>query len=167
MNENTISTLEQGQASAKGQFDKTMSGLKDGINNATAGVEQAQATMRDGMGKVMKTAEDMMTFSQGNLEALTKSSQIFATGMQDLSQGWAAMARASMDDMMGTMRAMTSVKSIKDVVELQSSLLRTTMEKAVAQTGQMAERSMKVSEQAFAPIGARLTLATEKLSHIG
>ena len=111
MNENTISTLEQGQASAKGQFDKTMSGLKDGINNATAGVEQAQATMRDGMGKVMKTAEDMMTFSQGNLEALTKSSQIFATGMQDLSQGWAAMARASMDDMMGTMRAMTSVKS--------------------------------------------------------
>ncbi len=148
-------------------LDRTVADLKDGVASATAGLEQAQATMQDGMHKAMKSAEEMLAFSQGNLEAFTKSSQIFSAGMQDLSQSLAAAARASMEETINTFKAMAGVKSVKDAMDLQSKLLRNAMEKAVAQTGQVADSSIKVSEQAFAPISARLTLATEKFGRIG
>ena len=148
-------------------FDRTVSSLKDGVANATAGLEQAQATVRDGMQKAMKSAEDMIAFGQGNIEAIAKSSQILVSGMQDLSQSFAAAARASMDETIGTIKAMAGAKSVKEAIDLQSRLLRSTMEKAVAQTGQATDSSMKLSEQAFAPIGARIALATEKFGRIG
>ncbi len=37
------------EAIAHDNIERTMSGLKDGVATATAGMEQAQATMRDGM----------------------------------------------------------------------------------------------------------------------
>ncbi len=149
------------------KFDRTVSSLKDGVANATAGLEQAQATVRDGMQKAMKSAEDMIAFGQGNIEAIAKSSQILVSGMQDLSQSFAAAARASMDETLGTIKAMAGAKSVKEAIDLQSRLLRSTMEKAVAQTGQATDSSMKLSEQAFAPISARIALATEKFGRIG
>jgi phasin family protein len=152
---------------AQDNIDRTMSGLKDGIAGATAGVEQAQATMRDGMQKAMKTAEEMFAFNQGTFEAMTRSSQIFAAGMQDMGQSFAAAARASMDETVGAFKALAGVKSIKEAVDLQTNLLRSTMEKAVSQTSQMTDSTIKLSEQAFAPLGARLSLATEKFGRIG
>ena len=148
-------------------LDRTVSGLKDSVANATAGLEQAQATMRDGVQKVMKSAEDMFAFTQGNFEALTKSSQILVTGIQDLSQSFAASARASMDETIGTFKAMAGAKSVKEAVELQSKLVRSAMETAVSHTGQVTDTSLKLSEQAFAPISARIALASEKFGRLG
>ena len=112
----------------------------------------------------MQTAEQLVTFGQGNVEALVKSSQIFATGMQDLSKLMAASAQATMDDAMNAFRAMTGVRSLKDAADLQASLARSTVEKALTQSSQVAETSFKVAEQAFAPISGRLSLAVQSFS---
>ena len=152
---------------AQENIERTMSGLKDGVATATAGVEQAQATIREGMQKVVKTAEEMFAFSQGNLDAVTRSGQILATGMQDMGQTFAAAARASMDETMGTFKAMAGVKSIKDAMDLQASLIRSAMEKAVAHTSTLTDSTMKLTEQSFAPISARLSLAAEKFGRVG
>ena len=109
----------------------------------------------------MKTAEEFVTFGQGNVEALVKSSQILASGMQDLSKQMAASAQASMDEAMSMFKALSGVKSVKEAVELQTSLARTTVEKALTQTGHVAETSFKLAEQAIAPIAGRLSLAVE------
>ncbi len=148
-------------------FERTVSGLKDGVATATAGMEQAQATMRDGVQKAIKSAEDLVAFGQGNFEAVTKSSQILATGLQDMTQTFAAAARASMDETMSTFKAMSGVKSVKEAIDLQSKLVRSTIEKAVSQTSQLTDTSIKLSEQVLAPISARVTLAAEKFSRIG
>lgn len=162
----TTAALQQGQDAVNGNIDRTMSGLKDGVANATAGLEQAQGKMKDGMAKAMTTAQDAIAFGQGNFEAVARASQILATGLQDMGQTAAAAAKASMDDTMGTVRAMAGAKSIKEAMELQANLLRSMMEKAVAQTGRFAETSMKLSEQTFAPIGARVALATETFGRL-
>ena len=152
---------------ASENFDHTVSSLKDGVAAATAGTEKAQAALQDGIQKAMKSAEEAFAFSQGNIEAFTKSSQILASGIQDMTQTLAAATRTSMDETMGLLKAMSGVKSIKDAMDLQSKLVRSAMEKAVLQTGQMTDSTMKLSEQAFAPIGARLSLAAEKFGRIG
>lgn len=109
----------------------------------------------------MQTAEQIVSFNQGNLEALVKSGQIVATGLQDLSKQMAATAQATMDEALNTFRAMTGVRSVREIVDLQASLARSTVEKTLTQTGQVAETSLKLAEQAMAPLASRVSVAVQ------
>ena len=127
-----------------------------------AGFNTISTQEKTNMEKAMKTAEEMMSFGQGNLEAVVKSSQIWAAGMQDIGKQMAASAQAQMDQTMATLKALAAVKSFKEAVELQSSLARSSVEKAVTETGKLTDASLKLAEQTLAPITARVTLAAEK-----
>lgn len=109
----------------------------------------------------MKTAEEFVTFGQGNVEAFVRSSQVLATGMQDLSKHMAATAQASFDEAMGTFKAIATARSVREAMGLQAALARSTFEKAVTQTGQVAESTLKLTEQVMAPLASRLSLAVE------
>jgi phasin family protein len=150
-------------ATSKG-LEATVSNLHEGAAKATAGFEATQAKMKEGVEKAMKTAEELVAFSQGNVEAIVKSSQIWATGVQDLSKTFAAAAKASMDESMAAFKALTGVKSLKDAIELQSSFARAALEKSLAESGKLTDASIKLTEQALAPITARVTVAVEKFS---
>ena len=151
------------EAAGKG-FASTVSGLKDGMTQAAAGFADTQAKVKEGMEKAMKTAEELMAFSQGNLEAMVKSGQIWAAGVQDIGKQMAANAQASFDETMSTWKALSGAKSLKDAFDLQASLARATMEKTLAESGKLTDASMKLTEQAMAPLTARFTLAMEKFS---
>lgn len=112
----------------------------------------------------MTTAEQFVSFGQANLEAMMKSGQIWTAGVQELSVKLAASAQASLDETLSTMRAMSGVKSLRDAFDLQNGLARSAMEKTVSETGRLAETSMKLAEQAAAPITARLTAAVDMVS---
>ncbi len=109
----------------------------------------------------MKTAEQFITFGQGNVEALVKSGQIVATGMQDLSKQVAANAQAAVEESISTFRAMTSVKSFKEAMELQQSFARSAFQKAMSQTSALTEASFKLAEQAVQPLAGRMTIGND------
>lgn len=109
----------------------------------------------------MKTAEQFISFGQGNIEALVKASQIMATGLQDLTKQITANAQSAMDESMSTFRAMAGVKSVKEAFDLQTSFARSSIEKAVSQTGALSETSFKIAEQVYGPLAGRVTLAAE------
>ena len=160
---NTVETIKATTVEAATKsYEQTVAGLKDGMAQASAGVEQTQAKLKEGMDKAMKTAEAMVTFGQGNIEALTKSSQIWATGVQDLSKQVAATAQASLEETLNLFKSFGTVKSLKEAIDLQSSLTRSSLEKAMAESGKLTDASLKLTEQAFAPITARVNLAVEK-----
>jgi phasin family protein len=138
--------------------------LNEGVSQAAGGIEQTQTKMKEGMEKVMKTAEELVAFGQGNFEAFVKSGQIWAAGVQDLSKQVAATAQASMDETVSTIKAMSGVKSLKDAIDLQSNFARAAMEKTLAESGRLTDASLRLTEQALAPITARVTLAVEKFA---
>jgi phasin family protein len=109
----------------------------------------------------MKTAEQFITFGQGNVEALVKSSQIVVTGLQDITKQIASNAQAAVDAGLAQVRALSGVRSVKEAFDLQATYTRTAFEKAVAQGGALTETSFKLAEEAFAPIAGRVTLAVE------
>jgi phasin family protein len=150
-------------AAAKGT-EATVSILKDSVAKATAGVEATQATVKEGMEKVMKTAEDFVAFSQGNIEAFVKAGQIWTTGLQDLSKHFVASAKESLDESIATFKAISTAKSLKDALDLQSAYARSTVEKTLAESGKLTDASFKLTEQALAPLTARVTVAVEKFS---
>jgi phasin family protein len=143
---------------------KTIEGVKEAANVATATFEQAQVQLKEGTQRAMKTAEQIAHFSQGNVEAFVKSSQIWATGLQDISKLMAANAKTTMDETMSTFKALTTVKSLKEAFDLQTNFARASLEKAVSESGKITEHSLKVAEQALAPISARVNAAVETFS---
>jgi phasin family protein len=156
----TVAT-DQGGAAA---IDATVENLKEGVAKATAGFEDTQIKMKEGMEKAMKNAEEFVAFSQGNVEAMIKSSQIWATGMQDLSKHIASAAQASMEEGMSTFKALSSVKSLKDAFDLQANYARAALEKTMAESGKLTDASFKLTEQALAPLTARMNVAVEKFA---
>ena len=160
----TLEIAQTVESEATKGIDATVTNLKEGAAKATAGFEATQAKMKEGVEKAMKTAEELVAFNQGNIEALVKSSQIWASGMQDLSKHLAAAAQASLDESMSALKAMTSVKSLKDAFDLQSSFARSALEKSLAESGKLTDASFKLTEQALAPITARVTVAVEKFA---
>ena len=145
-------------------IESTVTGLQAGPATATAGSDTAQATIKQDMEKAMKTAEEFLAFGQGNVEAFMKSGQIWAAGVQDLSKQVVASAQASFDETMSTFKAMAGVKSLKDAMDLQAGLARSTVEKTLAESGKLTDASFRLTEQALAPITARVTLAVEKFA---
>jgi phasin family protein len=159
-----VPAIEDQTAAAGKGFEAAASGLKDDMARATVGFADTQEKVKEGMEKAMKTAEELMAFSQGNLEAMVKSGQIWAAGVQDIGKQIAANAQASFEETMSTFKALTSVKSVKDAFDLQATLARTTVEKTLSESGKLTDASMKLTEQALAPITARVSLAMEKFA---
>ena len=110
---------------------------------------------------MIKTPEEFVSFGQANVDAMVKSSQILATGVQDLTKQFATAAQASIEEVMANFRAISTVKSVKEAIELQTNLARSAVEKSLAQTGQVADQSFKLAEQALAPIAGRLAIASD------
>ncbi len=156
-------TAEQISAEAP----KVAAAVSDAAGQAVAGFEKTQVKLKEGMEKAMKTAEEIMSFNQGNIDALMKSSQIWAAGIQDLSKQWAATAQTAMGETMSTFKALSGVKSLKEAIDLQTSLARSSMEKAMAESGKFTDASVKLAEQTMAPLAARVTLAVETFSKAG
>jgi phasin family protein len=127
----------------------------------------AATPIKQGVTRAMKTAEQIAQFHQGNMEAIVKSSQIWASGLQDLSKHVATNAQATMEETISTFRAMTSVKSLKEAFELQSSFARASMEKAMSESSKLTETGLKLAEQAYAPITARVNAAVEVFTNRG
>jgi len=153
---------DESVAIAQKGLDRTVAHLHDSVAAATANAAQSQTKLKQQVENMMKTAEQFVAFGQGNVEALTSSGQIFANGLQEIGKQIAASTQASIEETAATYRALTGVKSFKDAMELQASLVRNMMQRSVTDTGRVADASLRLVEQAMAPITARVSLATEQ-----
>ncbi len=156
--------VHRSTAQAASGMDQTVAAIKTGMSQAAAGFETTQASFKEGVERVMKTTEEIVAFNQGNYEAMVKSGQIWAAGVQDLSRQFAASAQASFEQGMANLKALTSVKSFKEAVDLQSNLARSAIEKTLANSSKLTDASLKLTEQALAPITARVNLAVQTFS---
>lgn len=140
--------------------------VSETITQTRAGIEAAQTRMEKGMDQAMKTVEEFVTFGRGNVEAMMQSGQIWATGLQDLGKQVAATAQAQFEGTMSAFKALAGARSMKDAFELQTTFARTTFEKTLAESGRLTESSIKLTEQALAPVTARVSLAVEKFGAV-
>ena len=135
-----------------------------GVERAAKALEASQAKITENMEKATKTAEQMMAFGQGNMEAMVKASQIYVTGVQDISKQFAASSKASLKEAVAFTKSLTGVKSVKEAIDLQTGFTKSSIEKAVSETNKLTDASVKLAEQTIAPITARITLAIENFS---
>lgn len=78
-----------------------------------------------------------------------------------MGRNLAAATQSSLDDANKAMAAFASVRSIRDLMDVQASLFRTAMERTLARSVQMTSSSFELTQQAMQPISARITAAAK------
>ena len=131
---------------------KIQDAVKDARQRAETAFEKAQAA-----------AADANEFSRGNLEALVESGKILASGVQAMGKTYAEQVKSTFEALQADAKELTSVKSPKDFVELQSKLARKYFDNAVAYNSKSAELALKLANDAFQPLSSRVSLAVEKV----
>lgn len=111
---------------------------------------------------MMKAAEEAAEFGRGNVEAMTKATQIYVAGVQDLGRQTFAIMQGLTDHALAGAKALSGVKSLHEAAQIQSNFARAAIEKSVAESAKLGEAALKLTEEAMAPITARMTLASEK-----
>jgi phasin family protein len=121
-------------------------------------------TSTQGMKTMINSTVDFAAIGKDNLEAFTASSKIWAAGVQDLTQQFAATAKASFEESLATFKAFSTVKSFKEAIDLQTNFSKAAIAKALAESTKLTEASMKLTEQAMAPLTARMAVAVGSMS---
>lgn len=136
----------------------------ESASSTRAGKEKTMDQVNRAADNMFKAAEDAAAFGRGNVEALAKATQAYVSGVQDLSRQTMAMVQGLADQSLESAKALSGVRSLKDAAEIQAGLARAAFERTIADTTKLQETALKVAEQSFAPLSARMTLAVEKMS---
>ena len=127
-------------------------------------VDKTQAQIHEGLRTTEKHTEEYMSLGQGASDAVMKATQVWAAGVQDLAKQVAASAQSSLDEALATFKALLSVKSPQEALELETKAARSALERTLAESSRIGDTSIKLFEQTLAPLAARASMAVEKTS---
>jgi phasin family protein len=134
--------------------------MNDAVSEMQTRSQAAYEKSSEMMGEMSDTAK-------GNVEAMVESGKIFQTGMQDLARAYVEDAKSVYEQMTADLKEMAAVKSPTELLQLQGKILRRNFDTMVAASSKNTEKMMKLSNDAFAPISARLSVAAEKMTKVG
>lgn len=109
-------------------------------------------------------AGEATEFAKGNVEAVVESGKIFAEGAKVLGADMVAESKSAFETMTADVKEMAAIKSPADFFKFQSELMRRNFDAAVATGSKNTEALLKLTNDAFAPISTRVSLAVEKVS---
>lgn len=110
------------------------------------------------------TIRDFAAFGAANIEAVTASGKIWAEGMTGLTNQFSSTAKASLEETVAAFRALTAAKTLKEAIDLQGNYGKAAFANAVAVSRNLTEASIRLAEQAVAPLTARVAVAVDSLA---
>jgi len=133
---------------------------------ATAGIasfEEIQAKLRDGLAKANALAQEAFEFNKGTVETVVQATKTYGEGLKALVSETTASSRTQFEQTAATLRELAAARSLAKVVELQSQIVRTTTQHALAESTKFFEAYVKLTTDAFAPLPERAKEAVSKV----
>ncbi len=135
------------------------------VKEATAKVEtfvaDTQKTMTEQFEKFSKGFEGLSSFSQENVDALVKSSEIAAKAAEGIGSEISAFSKKAFEDSVAAAQDFASAKTMTELFEKQTAFAQSAFEGWVHQATKMNEIYVAAAKDITAPIGARVTKAGE------
>lgn len=116
------------------------------------------------MDSLTQNLADTQSATQKNIDAITKSSQIWVEGWHGLSQGLMAMLQAQYDHNLATWKALTAVRSLQEAMSVQANFVRLSLDNVFAETSKLAKASMQLAERTIAPMKAGMSSAVDRVN---
>jgi len=132
------------------------------VKNVTA---EAQTRAKAAYDKFQAYAGEMTDMTKGNVEALVESGKILGAGVQTIARSEVEAAKGAFETLTADLKAMAAIKNPTELFKLQGEIARRNFDAAVARYSKTAEVSMKLANDAFAPLSSRMSLAAERLSN--
>jgi phasin family protein len=129
-------------------------------------MSEMQSRAKAAYEKSTEMAGESTEFAKGNVEAMVEAGKIWMTGLQDMARSNAEDAKTAFEAATSDMKEMAAAKSPTDLFQLQGELMRRNADKAMEMGSRNAELTMKLVNDAFAPIGSRVSVAQEKFSKV-
>ena len=141
--------------------------VKAGAAAAQKGYEQAMALTKEQVDKASRAVfqgyDEMNALGKENLDAVVASGTIVAKGMESFSKEVFALAQSSLETSMTAAKQFMGVRSLREAIDLQAEVSRSQFDRLMADGAKLTEMSMKVANEAFQPIQARVNVALEKM----
>ena len=141
--------------------------LKEIPMDVTASIKEAvsgaQEKAKDAFAKTSAAASEYGEFAKGNVEAFVESGKILASGLQEMGNTFVADSKTAFETATADVKAFAAIKSPTDLFKLQTELLRRNFDTAISYSTKTGEAMAKLTNDAFAPISGRVSLAVEKL----
>lgn len=158
---------ETAPADVKDTIEATVTAAQEA---ATKNVEQAVAYTKEQVDKVSKqvfTAYDEFAgLQKETVDAVLASGNILAKGFEELSKSVIAFTQSQLEQSVSVAKAAIGVKTLKELVDLQTEYARSSFDALVAETTKVSELSVKVANEAAEPLTARVNATVEKLSKV-
>ena len=146
---------------------KATEALKNGAANAMANgkatLEQVAAKSKEAMEQGMKSLDEMSATAKDNVEALLASTKAATSGLEAIAREVADFSRKSFEETTAAARAMTTVKTPNELIQLQNDFAKTQFDSAVAEMSKLSETMLKLAGEIFEPMQNRIAVTTDKL----
>lgn len=148
--------------------------LKDTIM-ATAKNTDITATAKDMLADVQTRAKTAFAktgeltaeageFTKANVEAVVESGKIFFTGAQELLRDNLETGKTVIETVTEDAKKIAAIKSPTELMQLQGEIVRRNFDALVSFGSKRTEAWVKLTNDAFAPISNRVSVAAEKIS---
>jgi phasin family protein len=134
--------------------------IKTNVDRATAAGTQA---FKEGVERSLSTFNELNVAQKRNLEAVVESVTAAAKGAEALGAQTLAFTKKSWEDQVNAAQALSSAKSVQDVVELQTQFAKTAIEAYLAEMNRWTETVSSTVKDSWKPLNERVTASVERL----
>jgi phasin family protein len=154
---------------------RTMKTTKDALEGFSArgaeyaqqGYDQLLGATREQIEKAstaaFKAYEELSKFQKDNYEAYVAASTILAKGVENVSKAWVALTQETFENSAQTAKALLGAKTLREAIDLQNDWAKSNFDKLVAESTKLSEMTVKVTNEALAPINSRINVAVERM----
>src|SRR5207237_9712740 len=109
---------------ANGATDAIKSGANAAYTNGKAAFEQVTAKSKETIESGMKQLDELSAMTKGNVEALLASTKAATAGLEAIAHQVADFSRKSFEETTAVARAMTTVKTPNEFMQLQNDFAK-------------------------------------------
>jgi hypothetical protein len=161
--ENTT-VVEAAAARTTETITRTVEGLKQTADKATAQIRENQARLNEGFEAAVKAAREAVEFQRGTVETVVRAGKLYAEGVQAIGAGLAETAKLQANEALATVRAVAAAKSVNEASQLQLAFYRTGASRLLTEGAKVVDQSVKLANDVIAPLTERARLAAEKIA---
>ena len=123
-----------------------------------------QTRAKTAFAKTGEFTAEATEFTKANVEAVVESGKIFVTGAQELLKDNIETGKTVIETVTEDAKKVAAVKSPTELMQLQAEIARRNFDAMVSYGSKRTEAWVKLTNEAFAPISNRVSVAVEKVS---
>lgn len=153
-------------AATEDAVEATNDAVQETVTKAETLVADAQKSFSVSLEKFTKGIEGLTAFSQENVDALVKASEIAAKAAEGIGSEVSAYSKKAFEDGVAAAQDFAAAKTLTELVEKQTAFAQNSFEEFVQQSTKMNEILTAATKDIVAPLAARATAAAEKFKSL-